>query len=46
MLRSKGMDISIEEAKQILEMLRKFGNILVADFIESKNKIKHEAAVA
>lgn len=46
MLRSNGMDISIEEAKQILEMLRMFGNIIVADFIESQKKIKPEAAVA
>ena len=46
LLRSKGMDISIEEAKQILDVLRRFANIIVADCIESQKKIKHEAAVA
>ena len=45
-LHSKGMEISVEEAKLILEMLRKFASILVADCIENQKEIKHKAAVA
>ncbi len=36
MLREKGVDISVEQAAQILELLRKFANIVVSQHLESQ----------
>ena len=37
MLRERGVDISVEQAAQILELLRKFANIVVSQHLESQN---------
>jgi hypothetical protein len=36
MLREKGVDISVEQAAQVLELLRKFANIVVSKHLESQ----------
>jgi len=36
MLRERGVDISVEQAAQILEILRKFAHILVSQHLESQ----------
>ena len=38
MLRSKGVDISVEPATQMLELLRKFASILVSQHLESQKQ--------
>lgn len=35
MLNSEGMDVTLEEAKAILDFLRKLANIAVSKFLES-----------
>jgi hypothetical protein len=39
MLRGRGVDISVEQAAQMLELLRKFANIIVSQHLESQSKI-------
>ena len=39
-LRKRGMDISVEQGAQMLELLRKFANIIVFQHLESQ---KHDA---
>ena len=36
MLRCRGMDISVEQAAQMLELLRKFAHIVVSQHLESQ----------
>lgn len=36
MLRKQGVDISVEQAVQILELLRKFANIIVSQHLENQ----------
>ncbi|MEI9959391.1 MAG: hypothetical protein WDM90_24430 [Ferruginibacter sp.] len=43
MLRSRGVEISIEEAAQVLELLRKFANIIVANHLESARQQKKKS---
>jgi hypothetical protein len=38
MLRSRGVDISVEQAAQMLELLRKFANIIVSQHLESQKQ--------
>ena len=38
MLRSRGVDISVEQAAQMLELLRKFANIVVSQHLESQKQ--------
>lgn len=38
MLRNRGVDISEEQAAQMLELLRKFANIAVSQHLESQNQ--------
>lgn len=38
MLRERGVDISVEQAAQLLELLRKFANIVVSQYLESQNR--------
>lgn len=38
MLRNKGADISVEQAAQMLELLRKFANIIVFQHLESQKQ--------
>ena len=39
MLRKKGVDISLEQAVQVLELLRKFANIIVSQHLESHRRV-------
>ena len=44
MLRQRGVDISMEQATQILELLRKFAHIVVSQHLESqKQNVMHKA---
>jgi protein-tyrosine-phosphatase len=36
MLRERGVDISVEQAAQILELLRKFANIVISQHLEGQ----------
>lgn len=38
MLRKKGVDISLEQAAQVLELLRKFANIMVSQYLERQRR--------
>lgn len=38
MLRKKGVDISLEQTAQVLELLRKFANIMVSQYLESQRR--------
>jgi len=38
MLRNGGVDISVEQAAQMLELLRKFANIIVSQHLESQRQ--------
>lgn len=38
MLRKKGVDISLEQTAQVLELLRKFANIMVSQYIEGQKR--------
>ena len=38
-LRKRGVDISVEQVAQMLELLRKFANIIVSQHLESQ---KHD----
>ena len=38
MLRKKGVDISLEQAAQVLELLRKFANIMVSQYLASQRR--------
>ena len=38
MLNKKGVDISLEQAAQVLELLRKFANIMVSQHLEGKRR--------
>lgn len=38
MLRERGVDISVEQAAQILELLRKFAHIVVSQHLESQKQ--------
>ena len=38
MLRERGVDISLEQAAQLLELLRKFANIVVSQHLESQKQ--------
>ncbi|MEP7233621.1 MAG: hypothetical protein ABI691_25395 [Ginsengibacter sp.] len=38
MLRKRGVDISVEQAAQILELLRKFAHIVVSQHLESQRQ--------
>jgi len=40
MLRKKGVDISLEQAAQVLELLRKFANIMVSQYLASQKEVK------
>lgn len=40
MLRKKGVDISLEQAAQVLELLRKFANIMVSQYLASQKGVK------
>jgi hypothetical protein len=40
MLRKKGVDISLEQAAQVLELLRKFANIMVSQYLANQKEIK------
>ena len=43
-LRKQGVDISVEQAAQMLELLRKFANIIVSQHLESqKQSVLREA---
>jgi protein-tyrosine-phosphatase len=37
-LRKQGVDISVEQAAQMLELLRKFANIIVSQHLESQKQ--------
>jgi len=37
-LRRRGMEISVEQATQLLELLKKFANIIVGQYLESQGK--------
>lgn len=38
MLKKKGLDISLEQAAQVLELLRKFANIMVSQHLEGQRR--------
>ena len=38
MLRKKGVDISLEQTAQVLELLRKFANITVSQYLKSQRR--------
>jgi hypothetical protein len=38
MLQKKGVDISLEQAVQVLELLRKFANIMVSQYLERQRR--------
>lgn len=38
MLKKKGVDISLEQAAQVLELLRKFANIIVSQHLEGQGR--------
>ena len=38
MLKKKGVDISLEQAAQVLELLRKFANIMVSQHLEGQRR--------
>jgi hypothetical protein len=38
MLRNRGVNISVEQAAQMLELLRKFANIVVSQHLESQKQ--------
>lgn len=38
MLRKKSVDISLEQTTQVLELLRKFANIIVSQYLESQRR--------
>ena len=40
MLRKKGVDISLEQAAQVLELLRKFATIIVSQYLASQKEVK------
>ncbi len=37
-LKSQGLDVTVEQAKEILEFLRKLANIVVANYLRRKEK--------
>ncbi len=45
MLHSRGVDISVEQAAQVLELLRKFANIIVANHLESVRHQKKQPTI-
>jgi hypothetical protein len=45
MLRKRGVDISVEQAAQMLDLLRKFANIIVSQHLESKEENKLRKAI-
>ena len=38
MLRKEGMDITVEQAGQVLELLRKLADMLVSQYLESREQ--------
>lgn len=38
MLRNRGVDVSVEQAAQMLELLRKFANIIVSQHLVSQKQ--------
>jgi|GEM_PF-891473 len=40
MLKKKGVDISLEQAKLVLEFMRKMANIVVASYLDKARKEK------
>jgi len=38
MLRKRGMEISVEQAAQVLELLRKFAGMIVCQYLDSHTK--------
>jgi hypothetical protein len=38
LLRKQGVDISVDQAAQMLELLRKFANITVSQYLESQKQ--------
>ena len=45
MLRNKGVDISVEQAAQMLELLRKFANIIVSQHLDSQKQDEMRMAI-
>ena len=41
-LRKRGVDISVEQAAQMLELLRKFASIVVSQHLESQKQNKQQ----
>ena len=41
-LRKQGVDISVEQAAQMLELLRKFASIVVSQHLESQKQNKQQ----
>ena len=39
MLRKKNVNISFEQTAQVLELLRKFANIMVSQYLESQRRV-------
>jgi len=45
MLRNRGVDISVEQAAQMLDLLRKFANIVVSQHLESQKRNEMRKAI-
>ena len=44
-LRKQGVDISVEQAAQMLELLRKFANIIVSQHLEGQKQEEMRKAI-